>query len=574
MVNRPRCTPLEPFPAVTPPRPRSPRLRRRSTALGRWIPAVLALLLATACGTESEAAGPHRRPNVLLISVDTLRADHLSCYGYERRTSPRLDRLAAGGVRFARAYSSSSWTLPAHMTLFTGLPVSGHGICDDRLFTRKGPDGALPVPLRGRQLPEVFAADGYRTAGFYTWKYLEPEFGFGPGFERYERYGHTFYSYPPVWEEFQRLRDAGDREGLRALADAHPALFDPTTPSSPEVVDAGIAWIEDVTKDDADRPFFAFLHLFDVHDPYTPPAPFDRMFDPDYEGPIDGTRVTSKDSPVRADMAPEDLAHLIALYDGEIAWVDSQLARVFQRLDELGLTEDTIVAVVSDHGEEFFEHGAKTHRNNLHVESVHVPWILSWPGRLEGGRVVDRTVGLEDVGPTLLGLAGLSALPGATGSDLSDALRGAEPFADREVWSELLHFEVDGPPRRELSLRRGDESWMRAPRATDQHALEVFDTGRDPRELDPLRVTIAAPEATTFVQALDAFRTRLLAVRTRLPLVWLGADSALDEADLAELSAMGYTGAGETAVEEAAHHHDALCVDGCLFGAGDAPAER
>ncbi|MCB9904710.1 MAG: sulfatase [Planctomycetes bacterium] len=503
---------------------------------------------------------------MLLISVDTLRADHLSSYGYERATSPRLDELAEGGVRFERAYSSSSWTLPAHMTLLTGLPVSGHGVCDDRLFTRQAPSGgALPVERRGHFLSELLARQGYRTAGFYTWKYLEPQFGFGPGFEVYERLGHTFYSYEPVWAEFQSLQEAGDRDGMRALADRYPRLFDPTTPSSEEVVDAGIAWIESVSAEGGEQPFFAFLHLFDVHDPYTPPPPFDSMFDPDYAGDIDGTRVTSKDSPVRADMSPEDLAHLIALYDGEIAWVDSQLGRLFARLDELGLSDNTIVAVVSDHGEEFFEHGAKTHRNNLHVETVHVPWILRWPAGLAANLEVGVCVGLEDVAPTLHGLCGLGQMPGAAGADLSPALRGEEPFADREIWSELLHFERPGAPRRELSLRHADRSFLRGARGTDDRRIEAYDLARDLGEAAPEVFTVDDDRARNFRLSLDAFRTRLDAVRSRLPLVWLGAESALDSADLAELAAMGYTGLGDDPHEAGSAHQGRLCIDGCVW---------
>lgn len=502
---------------------------------------------------------------MLLISIDTLRADHLSSYGYARATSPQLDALAAAGVRFEHAYSSSSWTLPAHMTLLTGLPVSGHGVCDDRLFTRRATSGAAsPVPRRGHFLSELLHREGYRTAGFYTWKYLEPQFGFGPGFEIYERLGHTFYSYEPVWTEFQRLQEAGDRDGMRALAALHPQLFDPTTPSSAEVVDAGLAWIESASQADDEQPFFAFLHLFDVHDPYTPPAPYDTLFDPDYSGPIDGTRVTSKDSAVKPGMAPEDLAHLIALYDGEIAWVDSQLGRLFARLEELGLTDNTIIAVVSDHGEEFFEHGAKTHRNNLHVETVHVPWILRWPAGLEAGRTVAASVGLEDVAPTILGLCGLGVMPGAAGADHSAALRGDEPFEDRAVWSEMLHFEQPGPPRRELSMRFGAQSVLRGPRGTALDRFESFDLGQDPEERSALRFGPDAPTARSFESRLEVLRERLDALRSRLPIIWLTEDHALDAADLAELAAMGYAGIDQPAAVSD-QHAGRLCVDGCVW---------
>ena len=159
-------------------------------------------------------------------------------------------------------------------------------------------------------------------------------------------------------------------------SDLYPELFDIGRPTAPEVVDRGLEWLRAEVADGDEQPIFLFLHLFDVHDPYTPPSPYDELYDPDYEGPIDGRDITGAESLVHKDMPARDLEHLLALYDGGISWIDSEVGRVLDALEELGLTEDTLVVITSDHGEEFFEHERKTHRKQLYRESVHVPLLL------------------------------------------------------------------------------------------------------------------------------------------------------------------------------------------------------
>ena len=274
-------------------------------------------LIVASC-TSEPAAAP--RPNVLLVSIDTLRADHLSSYGYERETSPNLDALARRGARFERTFSTTSWTLPSHMSMLTGLPISAHGICDDRLWSLTDDAGSpAPVEQIGVFIPEVLKDEGYRTGGFYTWQYVDQRYGFGPGFETFERWGHTFYSDEAVSAEWNRLREAGDKPGIEALQARHPELFDPAHMSSPETIGRALEWIDEVKADTPDAPFFAFVHLFDVHDPYTPPAPFDTKFDPDYTGTIDGKNITAANSPFVRDMPKADFDHVVALYDGGIS---------------------------------------------------------------------------------------------------------------------------------------------------------------------------------------------------------------------------------------------------------------
>ncbi|MDP6539791.1 MAG: sulfatase [Planctomycetota bacterium] len=525
--------------------------------------ALFAAALLAACAPDAAEAP---RPNVLLISIDTLRADHLSCYGYARETSPRLDALAREGVLFESATSTTSWTLPAHVSMLTGLPVSAHGICDDRLWSRPAPDGgAEPVTMRGLFLPEVLRDAGWRTGGFFTWKYLEPTFGFGPGFEVYERLGHTFYSHPVVSERFEALRATGDTEGLQRLAAEHPELFDDTRPSSPEAVDRALGWIEAVRRDSPERPFFCFLHLFDVHDPYRAPEPFHRRFaDPAYDGPITGRNVMGAGTPVERGMAEADLGHLVSLYDGEIAWVDSEVGRLLDALEARGLTQNTLVVVVSDHGEEFFEHGEKQHRRSLYRESVHVPWIARWPDGLPAGRRVAGPVGLVDVTPTITGLCGLAPPPGAVGRDLSAVARGQAPNEPTTYLSELFLFDRPGAPLRLVGLHHGDEHALLGARGAAAWVGQHIDLTVDPTERGfGERFRIEEGPGPRWDARLEALRSTLGPLASRLPSRLADdATPGLTDAELAELEAMGYTGTGEV---ESGAGGDRLCIDGCVW---------
>lgn len=511
--------------------------------------AIALLWLALLAGLPACGGAEQPRPNVLLVSIDTLRADHLSAYGYRRPTSPALDELAQSGVLFERAISPTSWTLPAHLSMLTGLEISAHGIADDRQWTFVGPDGE-PVPprLHGIFLPEFLREAGYRTAGFHTWKYLDEQFGFGPGFEVYERLGHTFYSHPEVSKRFEALRAANDVEGLKRLHDEHPALFDATRKTTPEVLERAREWIGAVRAQTPAQPFFCFLHLFDVHDPYVPPPPFDTLFDPDYAGSLNGRNVTSPDSPVRGDMDPRDLEHLIALYDGEIAYVDSQLGQLFAWLEAQGLADDTLVIVTSDHGEEFFEHGHKTHRRQLYRESVHVPWILAWPGELPAGLRIGGTAGLVDLTPTVLGLVGVAGPPWTSGRDLSQVVRGEAQPLERPYLTELYLFDTGPTARRQLGIHLGDEHVLLVADGEQPFAIERFDYGTNPLGLG--RGEMLAPQDAQYQGASGRLAAQIEAIRAlrrAAPARAIEVGAGLTERDLAELRALGYVTSGAAA---------------------------
>jgi arylsulfatase A-like enzyme len=479
----------------------------------RWTLAALPALAGSLGCSQGPAAPP--RPDLVLVSVDTLRADRLGCYGNRRDTSPFLDRLAAEGVRAAFAWAPTSWTLPSHLTLLTGLDISVHGVDDDRLWSlARLPEGPTAVPLRGVFLPEVLADAGYATAGFYRWKYLAPEYGFGPGFDVYRRVGAA------------------------AEAGADPAAsVDLHRPQDQFAVDAALEWF--AARSEEARPLALFLHLFDVHEDYLPPQPFDRAFtDPDYHGPIDGRQVSGPASKVTGDLRREDLRQLLALYDGEVAWVDSQLARLERGLSELGRGE-ALWMVTADHGEEFFEHGAKSHRTQLFRESLHVPWIARWPGELPAGLEIGGDVGLVDLAPTIYGLLGLPAPPGLSGTDLAAIFRGRAPNGVRSYPALLLRFGETFAPTRVRALRRGDRTWIEEFADDGAPRRYVFD-----RRADPFEFGDGAPAEDEWpaeeLQALwQTVRLGYLEQRARQPLR-ASSGRLPTETERAELEALGY----------------------------------
>jgi len=513
------------------------------------------VLFAALCLSLLGACERDTRPNVVWISLDTLRADHLSCYGYPRPSSPAIDGLAAEGVLFEEAYSTTSWTLPAHVSMLTGLPVSAHGICDHQLwmYVDEG------FELRGTFVSETLQEAGYETAGFYNWKYLEPQFGFGPGFDLWERTSHTFNSVPEVRASWEAARESKDMQAMADLMRGHPELFDPGRPSSQVSVDRAIDWLDGRPRGRRARPFFLFLHLFDVHDPYTPPEPWSASFsDLAYTGSIDGHGLSTPNSPVRPGMAPADLEQLIALYDGEIAWVDSQVARVLERLAQLGLEQNTLVILTSDHGEEFFEHGRKLHRSSLYREQVEVPLIVRMPGRLPAGARVSEPVSLIDLVPTVHALLDLPPPTRLPGVDLSSLV--VEP---RTLLSELTVMLDIEHPEWMISLRRRGESVIVHDPGSEEARAVRFDLRTNPLEQgDGEPIEWDSDAGRELLLELEQVRGELRAARD-------GAASRrvrnrLTEADRIELQALGYTGSTSAAPIRAADR-ERLCMDGCVW---------
>jgi len=465
----------------------------------RWSLATLLLLLA-ACDD-----GAPKRPNVLLISIDSLRHDHLGCYGYGRATSPNLDRLAAEGTLFEQHVSSSSWTLPAHAALFTALPDSGHGCTDV--------DRALAP--RHQTLAEQFHAGGYATAGFFAGPFLHPGFGLGQGFDSYEdcTSNAAALAAKPAAEWG---RDAATNRA------SHKDVANPRTFAAFQ------SWLGRREQ----KPFFAFVHLWDVHYDFTPPPPWDERFDPGYQGWVTGENFFF-DERIGPRMEKRDLDHLIALYDGEIGWTDTFLAKIRAELEAAGLLEDTVIVVTADHGTEFFEHGWKGHRTTLYDEVIRIPLVVRFPRGIPANVRVGAQSRSIDVAPTLLELCGLPALPDVAGESLLPILR--DP-ARRATGGARALSELDSVGRSLLSVR--ETEWKVVGNRVAATA-RVFDLRADPGEQHPIPEP-QSPLVEEGVRALDAAGTELQR---------LGARNAGDlrtstpsEDVLRQMQNLGYTG--------------------------------
>lgn len=348
-------------------------------------------------------------PNVLLVSIDTLRADHLGCYGYVRDTSPNLDALAERGVVFENAFSTSPWTLPGHMSIFTSLYPSFHKLES----TSRRLDPSVPT------LTESVKALGYRTSAFVMTVLLAKHWGFGKGFD-------FFYRHQEVVRAEKQTSTAID------WLDWH--LFNQRHRQEPEA-------------------FFLFVHYYDPHETYSPPEPFLSMYTEGYDGPLSPDDQVTAMFAERAFPTPGDYEYVVGLYDGEIRYTDQEVGRLLQRLETLELLDEMVVIVTSDHGEEFKEHGSMGHQSTVQVEQLRVPLIFAGPGFPAGARIRSQ-VSLVDVYPSLAGLLGADLPEHAQGTDLRTLLaepgkaagaspRGKERYAELgpvgETWSPNLH---------------------------------------------------------------------------------------------------------------------------------------
>jgi len=412
---------------------------------------VFALAWIVACGGEPGGSAEARR--VVLVTIDTLRADHVGCYGHRTSHTPTLDSLAAGGVRFARAFSPVPITLPAHVSLMTGLDPPRHGVRHNSTFQLGDAVPTLAERLRG---------EGFATAAFVGAVVLDRQYGLSRGFDVYD-------------DEMAPRRASGEHGFAERTADS--------------VVDAVLAWLEQ-----APDSFFLWVHVYDPHANYDPPAGFRAAF------------------PTHP-------------YLAEIAFVDAQLGRLFAEVGARFDPGETLLAVTSDHGEALGQHGEVTHSMGVYDATQRVPLLLAGAG-LPAGRVVEPAVSLVDLAPTILSIAGASALAETDGNDLLPRIAG--DAASAPAYLETLAPQLDFGWSPLLGLVDGRHKYIRAPRP------ELYDLVEDPGELRDL-----AAERPELVAELDrALETRLARGAVAAERLEPGAS------DRARLEALGYVVAG------------------------------
>jgi arylsulfatase len=456
-------------------------------------------------------------PDILVVLLDALRADHCSAYGYARNTTPVLDRLASEGALFEQVYSVSSWTKPVVATLFSGLYPTRH--LNHAINAR--------LPRRLLTLPEVYSAAGYRTGVFAENNFVSPLFGYDQGVEHFEGSDPAVYTqtilghllgqvavrFRPIMPLVEMARvldslDPGQRSFSRDGVDLPRRVLD---------------WVRGL--DESDR-FFGYVHLMKPHAPYVAPAEFDGLFSeagsdgvirpPHVEGIGPFARTPEQD--------PERVRHLVANYDERIRFGDHQLGQIVDGIRARG--RDPLVVVLSDHGEEFGENGLFDHGHSLQEGAVRVPLVVSWPQRIPAStRVVSRNR-LLDLPPSLLAWSGLEIPDQFDGEPFAELGAGPEP--DRPVLLEVEH----GPGYRARGLMR-DGLKLVVSEQGSRRAEQLFDLGGDPAE----RNSIAVPGEDPLVWMIEELQTTFDALRGRAT---VSERTSIDPATEERLRALGY----------------------------------
>ncbi len=328
-------------------------------------------------------------PNVILITISSLRADHIGCFGYERETSPFFDEFAKENILFTECFSTSSWMMPATGSIFTSLYPYEH----------RASHINNSLSAECETLAEILREEGYYTAGFCCNPRLSSGSGFAQGFSYYDDYSVKLLLDSVTFGEGGKVDINKSR-------------------SNGLINGAVIRWL----GNNRHKPFFLFVHYYDNHWDYSPGSGYDKLFDADYSGGIDGSGIS--DEPLYSNRpSPEDVKHIIALYDGEVRRTDADLGDLLGFLEKQGLMEESIVIVAGDHGEEFYEHGHTSH-HGVYDEHIHIPAAISLPGEGYKGEVIDSLVSGLDIMPTVLDLVGVEIPSVCHGKSLVPVIEG------------------------------------------------------------------------------------------------------------------------------------------------------
>lgn len=392
---------------------------RASRRLAVAVVMAAALLPAAGCRRE----GP--RPDVLLVTIDTLRRDHCSLYGYPVKTTPNLDALASRGITFEDAYAESATTAPSHAVLMTGRHFRTNGV------TKNG----AAIPKDDLTLAEVLRSAGYRTAAFVSSFPLLTRFGFSQGFDAYD-------------DNFEMEQASiGRRKEDSVPHDRYAGA----------TLEHAAGWL---AENPGDQPLFLWVHFVDPHAPYKAPEKFDAHWPEGTPGPV-------------------------KRYDAEVHYADEALGRLLAMLEKRRPGRERLVVVTSDHGEGLGDHGWQSHGINLYQEVVRIPLVASWPGHLEAGRKVQEPVGLVDIAPSILGLLGIGGRkePGfADGQDLFSARADRAIFLQRRDYHSTKEkgVKVEGEM---TAIVEGGTKFVLAPA---EGRRELYDLKDDPKELADL----------------------------------------------------------------------------------------
>ena len=454
-----------------------------------------------ACSKEREEKSKRspiiKRPNIILITVESLRTDHVACYGGPRETTPNIDALANEAILYEDAHAVTSWTLTSHASIFTGLYPTAHGVVRERDRLNDS----------YRTVAEILADYGYQTGAVVGGPYLKKNYGLDRGFQHYDQ--------SPA-QSPKRVHAHNDITNPRMEARVNHFLDNVRRP---------------------DDPFFLFLYYWDPHYQYIPPPPYDSMFVPKGAKKPKRTPEFHRHYKLGKHITEAEMEYVKAQYDGEIRCTDEYLGRLFGRLREMGIWDNTIVILTADHGEQFFEHGFLGHKFGLHVESLHVPLIVKLAGQAQPRRD-QRLVSLIDLFPTMLEL-GLCRVPDEQhGLSLLSAPRAPlDPMfhelvaiwymkrkSTGESWSETEQF---------FSVREDDYKLIWNETSGDR---ALYDIIKDPGELHPIGEG-GEERAARLVALIEDWRAEMRAVAAKRG---TPSEAVLSPEDEEQLRSLGY----------------------------------
>ncbi len=389
--------------------------------------------------------------NVILISIDTLRADHLGVYGYYRNTSPNIDEFAKDAIVFENAFAQAPWTLSSHASMLSGVYPSKTGVWDYLLYPVDNRSGIKPLSGKLTMLAEVFNQSNYTTIALTDDGYVSSRYGFGQGFNEYHE--------------------------INTLNESNYYLLE-----------------QNMTRLAQKQPFFLFLHTYNVHVPYDPPPPYNALFYKNYSGHANGSEAYIEQLILTnaKEIPDEDRNYLVSLYDGEVAYTDYEIGKFLKLVSSFNLTDNTIIIIVSDHGESFFEnfdgHNYTQYLETTSVRLMHrvpfesvmkVPIIMRLPKKPFSERI-DKNVGLLDIFPTILQINGLGSV------QVNQSLDGINLFNKGKNGAQLYYEddEFSGKVSKAMyiTIKKGRYKYVRK---TDGKEL-LFELANDPNETSDL----------------------------------------------------------------------------------------
>ena len=430
----------------------------RSGIYGGLAASLLPGLWLSGCGKQWVG----KRPNVILIVLDTARADRFSCVGYERKTSAHIEKLALEGAVYEFAYATNFWTLPSHASLFTGLYPTQAGATSE----------TLQLPLSNTTLAEMMKQADYGTAAFVCNAWVSAERGFAKGFDEFHE----------MWRSVNQSQVAPQ-------------------PGRPEraTLKKVLGWLDQ--QKTAGNPFFVFINLNCIHLPYRPPEPFLTHFVGNKGYNNKEVNRIAKITSMWAHLAGEvklserDFRIMSDLYDGEVAFADQCVGQIVERLRDSGILDDTVVIVTSDHGENLGEHGRIDHHLSMYETTLHIPLVIRYPRRLKEGIRISDLVSLVDIAPTILELCGIRERmgnPGASQRSLTGDDRPSRVFVVAEnerplpgvalMKNRFPNFDTSTIDYQMRALRTDSYKFI----WNIGRSMELFDLKTDPGELHNL----------------------------------------------------------------------------------------